>query len=110
MIVVGIPDRLPGLVTQLDASQPDVLLLEWSVPINSMKELIDDISHLSPSPQVILLSSIPEEKEAVLAAGVDHFILKNAPPDELLLILNRIRLSKTEKILPTLSNMKGMSE
>jgi DNA-binding NarL/FixJ family response regulator len=110
MIVVGIPDRLPGLVTQLDASQPDVLLLEWSIPINSMKELIDDISHLSPSPQVILLSSIPEEKEAVLAAGVDHFILKNAPPDELLLILNRIRLSKTEKILPTLSNMKGMSE
>jgi hypothetical protein len=77
---------------------------------NSMVKLIDDISHLSPSPQVILLSSIPEERGAVLAAGVDHFILKNAPPDEFLLILNRLRLSKMKKILPTLGNMKGMSE
>ena len=110
MVVVGIPDRLPGLVTQLDVSQPDVLLLEWSVPFNSMKEMIGDISHLSPSPKIILLSNIPEEREAALAAGADHFIVKNAPPDELLLILNRIRLTQTEKILPTLDSMKGMSE
>jgi DNA-binding NarL/FixJ family response regulator len=102
MVVVGITDRLPGLVTQLDASQPDVLLLEWTLNFQSTADLITDIHKLNSPPKIFLLSNIPEEREAVLAAGVDHFVVTNAPPDDLLLTLNKIRLTQTQKILPTL--------
>ena len=36
MVVVGITDRLSGLLTQLEATQPDVLLLSWEIPFQTI--------------------------------------------------------------------------
>jgi DNA-binding NarL/FixJ family response regulator len=88
VVVVGITDRLPGLKTQLQATEPHVLLLEWELPFQSMTDLINDIHKLGSSPKIILLSIRPEEEEEIIAAGVDYFVAKNAPPDKLLQILN----------------------
>ena len=94
MIVAGITDRLPGLVAQLEAVRPDLLLLEWELSYQSIVDLLATIHHLEHPPEVIYLSSKPEEKEMLLKAGVDHFVAKNAPPDELLLILSDKRLQQ----------------
>ena len=94
MFVVGITDRLSGLLIQLEASQPDVLLLEWELPFQSMAELLTNIHNLGCPPKIIILSSKPEEKERIIAAGADHFIVKDAPPDELIPILNNINYQK----------------
>lgn len=89
MFVVGITDRLSSLLPQLVASQPDVLLLEWEMPFQSMADLLTDIHHLECPPKIIILSNRPEEEEKIIAAGADYYIAKNAPPDNLLPILKK---------------------
>jgi DNA-binding NarL/FixJ family response regulator len=91
MAVIGITDRLPNLLSQLWATQPDVLLLEWELPIKEIEELISDIHNHPHPPIIILLSSKPEEEEKIIAVGADHFISKDAPPDMLIPILNHLR-------------------
>ena len=91
MAVIGITDRLPNLLSQLWATQPDVLLLEWELPIKEIEELISDIRNLPHPPIITVLSSKPEEQEKITAAGADHFIPEDAPPDMLIPILNHLR-------------------
>ena len=90
MFVVGITDRLSGLLIHLAAAQPDVLLLEWELSFDSMAKLLTDIHDLECPPKIVLLSNQPGEKEKITAAGADYFIAKDAPPDELLPILTNI--------------------
>jgi len=94
MVAVGIADRLTGLLAQLEGSEPDVLLLDWTLPDQSMADLIRDLYKLERRPKIIVFSNRPEDKETLMAAGADYFICKDSPPDELLPILNDIRLSK----------------
>ena len=89
IVVVGITDRLAGLITQLEATQPDIVLLEWKIPFQSIADLLTDIHNLKSPPKVIYLSSKPEEEEKIITTGADYFIAKNAPPDQLMLILNK---------------------
>jgi DNA-binding NarL/FixJ family response regulator len=96
MVVVGITDRLPGLVTQVDVTQPDVLMLEWDLPYEAMAGLFAEIHKLKSPPQILILSSRPEDEQMMLAAGADYFIAKNAPPDSLFSILHMEQTPKTE--------------
>lgn len=91
--VVGISDRLKGLLSQLEGSEPDVLLLDWVSPIWPMVDLLGDLRELEYQPRVVVFSIRSEEKETILAAGADYVIVKDAPPDELIPILNEIRSS-----------------
>ena len=88
MAVVGITDRLPNLLSQLWATQPDVLLLEWELPVNEIIDLLSDIRNLPHRSMIIVLSSKPEEERKIIAAGADYFIPMDAPPDDLLPIIN----------------------
>jgi DNA-binding response OmpR family regulator len=94
MTTVGLSDRLPGLITQLEGAEPDVLLLDWVTSFQSMSDLMRDLSMLKHRPKIIVFSIRPEDKERVITAGGDYFISKAFPPDELLPILNEIQLSK----------------
>jgi DNA-binding NarL/FixJ family response regulator len=96
MVVVGITDRLPGLVTQVEITQPDVLVLEWELPYESMAGLFSEIHKLKSPPQILLLSGKPEDEQMMLAAGADYFIAKNAPPDSLFAILHMEQTPKIE--------------
>lgn len=96
VVIVGITDRLPGLVPQVDATQPDVLLLDWELSSQSLAKLIADIRNLGHPLRIVYLSSKPENEKEVLGAGADYFIVKNAPPDKLLLILHGQQSRLTE--------------
>lgn len=96
MFVVGISDRLSGLISQVKASDPDVLLLDWDLPVQSIVSLFSNLQILEHPPKTVVLTTDQQKKEALLAAGADYFINKRAPPDELVPILNDIRLSKSE--------------
>ena len=96
LVVAGMADRLPGLLAQLEGSQPGVLLLEWKLLGEAkIEELLTKIHSLESRPKIIILADKFEERETVLAAGADYFMCKNSPPDELLPILNDIRSSNT---------------
>ena len=103
MDVVGMTDRLERLAAQIEASQAEALVLEWNLPSSILAERINEIRQLDSSPVIIYLSSEPETAEAMLAAGVDYFIVKNAPPDELITILDDLQTPK-----PKNHNSNGM--
>ncbi len=97
MVVVGMSDRLQGLLEQMAASQPEALLLDYELTKEATAGIVSDLHHLECQPRVIVLSINPEIKETVLAAGADGFISKNAPPDDLLPIIRWFRSSETNK-------------
>src|SRR5512139_4126728 len=92
LTVVGFTDRLESLLPQMKASQAEVLLLEWPMTPESLTDLLAAIDGLSDRYKVISFARDPEEGLMILAAGGDYVIFKNAPPDELLPILNKIDL------------------
>ena len=96
VVIVGITDRLQGLVPQVDATQPDVLLLDWELSSQSLAKLITDIRNLGHPLRIVFLSSKPENEKEVLGAGANYFIPKNAPPDKLLLFLHEQQATMTE--------------
>ena len=97
MAVVGITDRLQNLLPQLEASQACILLLEWRLTPLAMAELLEKIHQLPSPPQVIYFASDREEEQQIRAAGANYVILKNAPPDELVPIINRSNLNSHPK-------------
>jgi len=95
MAVVGLSDRLSGLLTQLRGSEPDALLLDLDMPSALKANLLRDLHTINHRPMIVVFTNRPEEKESILQAGADYLIAKDAPPDELVPILNDIRLSRS---------------
>ena len=79
----------------MEAAQAEILLLEWHLPEEALKDLMLKIHHLSGQYKVIFFARSLEESEKISAVGTDYVILKNAPPDELLPILKRIDMQST---------------
>jgi DNA-binding NarL/FixJ family response regulator len=104
MAVVGITDSLPELLPLVETTQPDALLLEWELPIESLANLLADFRSPGRALKIVFFSNNPEDEEKVTSAGADYFILKNAPPDTLLPILREHRASLAE------SSMKNKEE
>jgi len=100
MVVAGVSDRLQGLLSQIVASQPDALIfaLEESLPVTTSQ--VADIHNLAHPPVIIYLSNKEEQKESILAAGADYFVLANAPPDKLITILDDLSATEIQKQNP----------
>ena len=96
LTVVGFSERLQSLLPQLDLTQADVVLLEWQLECQALKELLAAIHRLSYPQKIVYFSHDVETGNRALADGADYVILKNAPPDELLPILNTIDLQSTQ--------------
>ena len=91
MYVTGMASEAQGLPVQVEASRPDVLLLDSHLPGASMQDLLSDIRGLEFPPKIVVLSIKPEEKGPALSAGADAFINKNAPPEDLLDLVRSLR-------------------
>jgi DNA-binding NarL/FixJ family response regulator len=91
LYVTGMASEAEGLPAQVEASRPDVLLLDSHLPGASMQDLLTDIRGLESPPKIVVLSIKPEEKGLALSAGADAFINKNAPPEELLEVVRSLR-------------------
>jgi len=82
--IIGMVVQAEGLMVQVEASQANVLLLNWRLPGGSMQDLLSDIRRLQSPPKIVVLSVNPIVEEPALSAGAYAFISKSAPPDELL--------------------------
>ena len=83
-----------SLLVQVEASEADVLLLDWQLPGASMIELLSDLRALKPPPKIIILSVKPEIEAPALSAGADAFVSKSAQPDELLEVVRSLKEGK----------------
>jgi DNA-binding NarL/FixJ family response regulator len=93
LYVTGMASEAKGLPAQVEASKPDVLLLDSHLPGATMQGLLADIRGLESPPKIVVLSIKPEDKEPALSAGADAFSSKNAPPEELLEAVRSLRES-----------------
>lgn len=91
MHVTGMASQTQGLVAQVEASQPDVLLLDWKLPGASLQESISEVRNLDNPPRLVVLSADPGVEAAATAAGADAFVSENGPPEKLLDVLQSMK-------------------
>lgn len=80
-----------SLVAQLNRYSPDVMLLDWELPTIRPDKLLPALHMQHPTLKVVALSGRPEARRQSLAAGADAFVSKGSAPDELLLMLRKLR-------------------
>jgi len=89
--IVGMAVQVDRLLVRVEASQADLLLLEWRLPGASMEDLLSDIRGLKNPPKIVVLSVDSEDKALALSAGADAFISMNAPPNDLVALVRSMK-------------------
>lgn len=105
--VVGETDKVEGLLAQLKAVKPDLILLDWELPDPSVAYALPDpgrnilsvLRSYCPHLQIIVLSGRPEARQAALTAGTDAFVSKGDPPERLLTTLRAIEETINRPVL-----------
>ena len=92
--VVAEAGDIPVLLTQAQATQPDVILLDWDLCDRPLEELITALHQLENQPGVIIINTTPESGQAALTAGADAFIVRGDPSKRMLVAIESIRLMR----------------
>ncbi len=72
------------LLCQTEALHPDLLLLNWELTGTAAEEILCNLRKLCPQLFIIALSEKEEAREAAIKAGVNAFVSKADPPEQLL--------------------------
>jgi DNA-binding NarL/FixJ family response regulator len=107
-VVVGLdPDiRVAGearngleAITQAEELQPDVILLDLSMPVLTGLEALPRIKAVAPAARVIALTGFSGSivEEVVLCAGADHFLDKGAHPDAIVLAIKEAHAAARDR-------------
>ncbi len=89
--VVGEVADAGGLIAQLEANCPDVVLLDWDLPGMAAADLMAMVRNVCPDLPVIALSGRLDRRPAALAAGADGFLSKMEPPERLLAAIGAVK-------------------
>lgn len=93
--VVGEVDSATNLMSQIEDTRPDLVLLDWSLPELEAEELVKVLREKYCNISVIVLSGRPEMRLAALAVGADAFVSKADPPERLLAAISSVYQSQT---------------
>jgi two-component system, NarL family, nitrate/nitrite response regulator NarL len=72
-----------GLLIGAKACCPSLILVEWDLPGQPIREVLPSLRELNPSVQIVVLSRRSECRLAALAAGANAFVCKAGPPGQL---------------------------
>jgi DNA-binding NarL/FixJ family response regulator len=82
--VVGEADNSDDLLAKVEASRPDLLLLDWELPPSGGCAVLRALQAAWPELVVFVLSGRPEVRSEALAAGATAFVSKGDSPEHLL--------------------------
>ncbi len=82
--IVGEATNADDLALQIELTSPDLVLLDWELPGGGGIRLLSKIRSIAPQIYVIALSGRLEACHAALSAGVNQFISKVEPPENLM--------------------------
>jgi DNA-binding NarL/FixJ family response regulator len=82
--VVGEAIDACSLLAHARSDCPDLILLGWELPGETMECLLPALRNACPQAVVIALSGRLEAQRSAITAGVDVFVSKSAPPEQLL--------------------------
>lgn len=83
--VVGEAEDGVAAVSMVDQLHPDIVLMDLSLPCMDGVEAIHEIKRHHPKVRILVLTAFGKEAylTGALQAGVDGYLLKNSPSDEL---------------------------
>jgi two-component system response regulator DesR len=76
------------LLAQVQASEPDMILLDWDLLGEQPIALLALLQERWPTISLVVLSRQPGVQTEALQAGAAHFVSKISSPDEVLAVLN----------------------
>jgi DNA-binding NarL/FixJ family response regulator len=82
--VIGEAVDAEHLLTQTETACPDAVLLGWELPGMDMERLLSSLRRACPDAAVIALSGRLEAPRTAISLGVDAFVSKSSPPEQLL--------------------------
>jgi len=93
--VVAEAADLEQLMLALEATRPDVLLLDWELPgsrsdgrpTSHSRRLMALMRRLCPGMLIVVMSGAPEARGEAERCGADAFVSKAGPPEALLAVL-----------------------
>jgi DNA-binding NarL/FixJ family response regulator len=88
--ITGMAVETQGLLAQVEAIQPDVVLLDWHLPGQPVTDVLAELKKLEQRPRIIVLSVRPEVESEAMAAGADAVVSKAASPDRLVAVLHKM--------------------
>lgn len=88
--VVGEAAECGALLAEVQAMQPDAVLMDWELPGMPGVDLISALHRLIPALLIVALSGRPEAYHAALRAGANGFVSKVEPPERVLAALNSL--------------------
>jgi DNA-binding NarL/FixJ family response regulator len=86
--IVGEAANAQDLLAQVKTVHPDLVLLAWELPGPAKDYLPPNLKKACPGLVVIALSGRPEAQGAALDAGVDAFVSKGDPPEQLMMAID----------------------
>lgn len=92
LVISGEADDVASLLSALDTTPTDLVLLDVSMPGGHFLETLRDLRTRHPSVRVLVLSVHPEDQWAVraLKAGASGYLTKDHSPDQLLGAIRRV--------------------
>ena len=97
MRVIGIAVRPAGLMQQVKAVKPDIVLLDWQIVLAMTDGTISKLKSVDSRPQIIVLHVRSETYKDAEAAGADYFFCKDSPPDQLLAYIRNVKQETVTK-------------
>jgi DNA-binding NarL/FixJ family response regulator len=88
--IVGEASETKELLAQVQATRPNLVLLDWGLPDLATIGSLPFLQTACPDLAVIVLSGRPEARLEALAAGADDFVSKFDPPARLLAAIQAI--------------------
>jgi two-component system response regulator DesR len=87
--VVGEAADGPELLAQAQVAEPDLALVDWELPGFTELGGPGALHSACPGLHIVILSSRPDVRRAVVGNGVDAFVSKGDPPETLLAVIRR---------------------
>ena len=82
--VVGVARETKTLLALLRVIQSDLLLLDWTLTGQPLSGVLTKIHEQADRPKIIVLGTLEDDQDTILAAGADAFVVKGETPQQLL--------------------------
>ena len=94
--VVGEAEDGEQAISEAERLQPDVILLDLSMPRRTGLDALPEIKRVAPEAKVIVLSGFAAAMlPDILAAGADHYIEKGVDPDTIVAAIENVAAART---------------
>jgi DNA-binding NarL/FixJ family response regulator len=87
--VVGEAADGPELIAQVKTTMPDLALVDWKLPRLIEAGGPEALHDACPKLRIVVLSSQPDVRRVVVRNGVDAFVSKGDPPENLLAVIRQ---------------------